>query len=212
MASIITCSLPIFVLTLLLDHQYHISLHCGTNGFYLLVKQRREIKMVYPFRSRAVILQNDIVSNKMMTLWTSHIPTITIMIHLEICELLSHHLFLKRWCDPWGVWFTLKSWFNEPWGQMEPHTNSSAVKWTHVYVKHLVRRERATASDSFFHPTVQGVFVPRSCAHLLNNHQGRGTWKVENDWWNASGSRFLSADTDEPTEPRLWLVAGRTPS
>lgn len=118
---------------------------------------------------------------------TSHIPTVTILINLEICELCSHHLFRKWWCDRWDMWFTFKSWFNEPWGQIEPHTNPSAVKWTHVHVKHLVRRERATASDCHF---------PASREQRMKC------------FWLLFPSSLY---TDEPTEPKLRLVTGRAP-
>lgn len=122
---------------------------------------------------------------------TSHILTVTILINLEICELCSHHLFRKWWCDRWGMWFTFKSWFNEPWGQIEPHTNPSAVKWTHVHVKHLVRRERATASDSLsssLHPS-----------KLRTPSQ-----QVESGGWNASGSCFLSVCTQMSRQSQSW--------
>lgn len=39
---------------------------------------------------------------------TSRNPTVTILIDWEICELFSRHLFLKWWCDHWGLRFTLK--------------------------------------------------------------------------------------------------------
>lgn len=127
-----------------------------------------------------------------------------------MCELLSHHLFLKWWCDPWGVWFTLKSWFTEPRGQIEPHTNPFSC-WMDTCA--TCTKKRVCYHDRLiFPPTIQGV-IPSSRGHLPNNHHGRkNRKKVERDWRNASGSRFLSVDTDEPTEARPWSVAGRTPS
>lgn len=125
-----------------------------------------------------------------------------------MCELLSHHLFLKWWCDPWGVWFTFKSWFTEPWGQIEPHTNSSSC-WMNTCVTFTKKRE-CYHNQFILPPTIQSslqavdTFPTTTTA---GKHK-----KVERDWWNAPGSWFLSADTDEPTEARLWLVAGRTPS
>lgn len=91
------------------------------------------------------------------------------------------------------MWFTLKSWLNEPQGQMEPHTKLQLLN-EHMCIWNICSWDGVLPRPILF---------PPSCLRSLR------PWKL----WTHSQQPLRQAESIGWTaEPKLRLVTGRTPS